>query len=52
MFNEILNIIESSSGKNFDDVSSLLEISVNNSRNFLEILKQIEIIPKTIFKGF
>jgi len=48
MFNEILNIIESSSGKNFDDVSSLLEISVNNSRNFLEILKQIEIIPESI----
>ena len=48
MFNEILSIIKNASCKSFEDISESLEDCINSGVNFVDVLRQIGIIPEFI----
>lgn len=48
MFNDIIEIITNSSGKNFYEVCAILEECINFDSNFLGTLEQTGIIPESI----
>lgn len=48
MYRDILNVINSSNDKNFDEMSTSLQKCVDNDVDFLATLKQIGTIPESI----
>lgn len=48
MFNDVIDIINNSGGKTFDETSSNLEVCINSDKNFIDLLHQIGIIPEFI----
>lgn len=48
MFSAILSIINNSEDKNFDDTCGMLERCINSGKNFINMLRHIEIIPENI----
>ena len=48
MFNEILSIIKNASCKSFEDISESLEDCINSGVNFVDVLRQIGIMPEFI----
>lgn len=48
MFSTILSIINNGEDKNFDDTCRRLEKCINSGKNFIDTLRQIEIIPESI----
>ncbi|MBQ7577022.1 MAG: HindIII family type II restriction endonuclease [Synergistaceae bacterium] len=48
MFNDIIAIINNSGAKTFDELSNELEICINSDKDFIDILRQIGIIPESI----
>ena len=48
MFNDILEIINTSEGRNFYEICGILEACINSDVNFPDTLRQIGIIPECI----